>query len=60
MKKTALLLMILCFTFLMTVSASAASLMPATGGIGTTIFYIVGAVLAVGAAILLFVKRRMS
>ncbi len=36
------------------------SLLPSTGGIGTTIFYIVGAVLVVGAAVLLVTKKRMS
>lgn len=34
--------------------------LPSTGGIGTTIFYIVGGLLAVGAAILLVTKKRMS
>lgn len=34
--------------------------MPGTGGIGTTIFYVVGSVLLVGAAILLITKKRMS
>lgn len=33
--------------------------MPSTGGIGTTIFYIVGGILAAGAVILLITKRRM-
>ena len=36
------------------------SLLPSTGGIGTTIFYVVGAVLAIGAGILLVTKKRMS
>ena len=36
------------------------SLLPSTGGIGTTIFYIVGGILVVGAAILLVTKKRMS
>lgn len=36
------------------------SLLPETGGIGTTIFYIVGGVLVVGAVVLLITKRRTS
>ncbi len=34
--------------------------LPATGGIGTTIFYVVGSILLVGATILLIVKKRMN
>lgn len=34
--------------------------LPETGGIGTTIFYVVGSVLALGAVILLVTKKRMS
>jgi fimbrial isopeptide formation D2 family protein/LPXTG-motif cell wall-anchored protein len=34
--------------------------LPTTGGIGTTIFYIVGAILVVGAGILLISRRRMQ
>ncbi len=33
---------------------------PTTGGIGTTIFYIVGGILLVGAGVVLVVRRRMS
>ena len=36
------------------------SVLPSTGGIGTTIFYVIGAVLVIGAAVLLITKRRMS
>lgn len=36
------------------------TLLPETGGIGTTIFYIVGGLLVIGAAILLITKKRMS
>lgn len=36
------------------------SLLPSTGGIGTTIFYIVGAILVIGAGVILVVKKRMS
>ena len=41
------------------VNQSGATL-PAAGGIGTTIFYVTGAVLALGAGILLITKRRMN
>lgn len=34
--------------------------LPSTGGIGTTIFYVVGGMLAAGAVILLITKRRMN
>ena len=34
--------------------------LPSTGGIGTTIFYVLGAVLVVGAGIVLVTRRRMS
>lgn len=39
---------------------TSASNLPATGGIGTTIFYIVGAALIAGAAALLVVKKRRN
>ena len=38
----------------------AGSVLPSTGGIGTTIFYIVGGLLAVGAGVVLVTKKRMS
>lgn len=34
--------------------------LPSTGGMGTTIFYTVGAILVVGAGVLLFTKKRMG
>lgn len=34
--------------------------LPSTGGIGTTLFYIIGAILVVGAGIVLVTRRRMS
>ena len=34
--------------------------LPSTGGMGTTLFYIIGGILVVGAGILLIAKRRMS
>ncbi len=36
------------------------AILPSTGGIGTTIFYVVGGTLAVGAAVLLITKKRMG
>ena len=34
--------------------------LPSTGGMGTTVFYVLGAVLVVGAGVLLVTKKRMS
>lgn len=34
--------------------------LPSTGGIGTTIFYVLGALLVIGAGVFLVVRRRMS
>ena len=36
------------------------TVLPETGGIGTTIFYVLGGVLLVGAAVLLITKKRMG
>lgn len=36
------------------------STLPSTGGIGTTIFYVLGAILVLGAGIVLVTRRRMS
>lgn len=41
------------------VNNSKAANMPETGGMGTTLFYIVGGLMAVGAAILLITQKRM-
>ncbi len=38
----------------------AGSVLPSTGGIGTTIFYILGSILVIGAGVLLVTKRRMD
>lgn len=38
----------------------AGSTLPETGGMGTTIFYVVGAILVLGAGILLITRRRMN
>ena len=43
-----------------TVENQAGTLLPSTGGMGTTIFYVLGAVLVVGAGVLLVTKKRMS
>ena len=42
------------------VETNAGTVLPSTGGMGTTLFYIVGGVLLVGAAVLLITKKRMS
>ncbi|MBQ3974460.1 MAG: LPXTG cell wall anchor domain-containing protein [Lachnospiraceae bacterium] len=34
--------------------------LPSTGGMGTTIFYIIGAVLVIGAGVILVTRRRMN
>lgn len=34
--------------------------LPSTGGIGTTIFYVVGSILLIGAAVLLITRKRMN
>jgi len=42
-----------------TVVNNAGSSLPSTGGIGTTLFYIIGGILVVGAAVVLVTRRRM-
>ncbi|MEE1057698.1 MAG: isopeptide-forming domain-containing fimbrial protein [Acutalibacteraceae bacterium] len=43
-----------------TIENSKGSVLPETGGVGTTIFYIVGSALVLGAAVLLITKKRMG
>ncbi len=38
----------------------AGTILPSTGGIGTTIFYVIGGILVAGAFVLLVTKRRMA
>ena len=42
------------------VENQAGTLLPSTGGMGTTVFYVLGFVLVVGAGVLLVTKKRMS
>lgn len=42
------------------VSNNQGSVLPATGGIGTTMFYVIGSVLVIGAVVLLVSKKRMN
>ena len=42
------------------VTNQSGSVLPSTGGIGTTIFYVIGAILVLGAGILLVTRRRMN
>lgn len=43
-----------------TVENNTGAELPSTGGIGTTIFYVLGGILVVGACIMLVVRKRMS
>jgi len=47
-------------TLAVTVPNNSGTVLPSTGGIGTTIFYIVGGMLLVGAAIVLVARRKAS
>jgi fimbrial isopeptide formation D2 family protein/LPXTG-motif cell wall-anchored protein len=47
-------------TISINVQNGAGNSLPTTGGMGTTIFYILGAILVVGSAVLLIVRKRMS
>ena len=42
------------------IANASGALLPSTGGIGTTIFYIAGAILLLGAVVVLIVRRRMN
>lgn len=46
--------------YLAEIENKSGTVLPSTGGIGTTIFYIIGSILVVGAGVLLIVRRRMS
>ena len=43
-----------------TIQNNKGTILPSTGGIGTTIFYVVGGTLVAGAVVLLITKKRMS
>ena len=43
-----------------TVTNQSGTELPSTGGIGTTIFYIIGAILVIGAGVVLVTRRRMN
>ena len=43
-----------------TIQNNKGATLPETGGIGTTIFYVLGSALVIGAAVLLVTKKRMS
>lgn len=42
------------------IANKAGALLPSTGGIGTTIFYVLGSIMALGAAVLLIAKKRLN
>lgn len=43
-----------------TVTNNSGATLPETGGVGTTLFYVIGGVLMVGAAVLLVTRKRMN
>lgn len=43
-----------------TIENKSGSLLPSTGGMGTTIFYVLGGILVIGAGVVLFTRKRMS
>lgn len=45
---------------LVKVENNAGTELPSTGGIGTTVFYVLGSAMALGAVILLVTKKRMA
>lgn len=45
---------------LVRVENNAGTELPSTGGIGTTVFYVLGSAMALGAVILLVTKKRMA
>ena len=47
-------------TVIAKVANQAGTLLPSTGGMGTTIFYVLGSALVLGAVVLLVTKKRMS
>lgn len=46
--------------FILTVINKTGTELPSTGGIGTTVFYVIGGVLILAAVVVLMVKKRMS
>ena len=44
----------------LTIANNSGATLPETGGIGTTLFYVIGALLVVGAGVLLVTKKRMG
>ena len=46
--------------FSITVENNAGTELPSTGGMGTTIFYVLGSVLVLAAVVLLVTKKRMN
>lgn len=47
-------------TFIVTIDNKKGTSLPSTGGVGTTIFYILGSILMAGAATLLAVRKRLG
>ena len=43
-----------------TIVNNAGAELPSTGGIGTTLFYLIGAILVIGAGVVLVTRRRVN
>ena len=47
-------------TMMFDIENKSGATLPETGGIGTTLFYVIGGLLVVGAGVLLVTKKRMG
>ena len=47
-------------TLIVEVENTAGNTLPSTGGMGTTLFYVVGGILVIGAAAILILRKRAS
>jgi LPXTG-motif cell wall-anchored protein len=48
------------YTYQYNIQHNTGALLPSTGGMGTKLFYIIGAALVIGAGVILVVRRRVG